>query len=401
MKLKSRVAASLIAACCLTGTFLGQIAAPQETAKSSSVAPPSAPAGSPVVNAAPVAPRARVVPVLISVTDAGGSPIAGLTKEQLTIIDTNQAVQPVQVFKGHDIPLHLGVVLVCAPAVFSQQQAAAIALVQKVIRPNVDEAFVVTARGKKPWPYDRLEWKQDPAELSKMIQGLNHDAGLPDAFNFELKTDRGSSDEMANSNTVQSFGAGGLNVFDAIYAMMNSDPRPARRVVVIFREPWPHSPGFGRRANTSVEAQLVRVIARAQELHVATFVIGLDDARFNGVTDNTIGQNYLSLHGGDDGGAGSYTRDFDRAMEQARMQAYNAGRTNVERMAAETGGATIWSTKKNYPDAVNTIANQLDGQYMVTFVPGDVPGPVHSLKVTSSNGARVLAQKSFFYGSAR
>jgi len=145
----------------------------------------------------------------------------------------------------------------------------------------------------------------------------------------------------------------------------------------------------------------VRVIARAQELHVATFVIGLDDARFNGVTDNTIGQNYLSLHGGDDGGAGSYTRDFDRAMEQARMQAYNAGRTNVERLAAETGGATIWSTKKNYPDAVNTIANQLDGQYMVTFVPGDVPGPVHSLKVTSSNGARVLAQKSFFYGSAR
>ena len=87
--------------------------------------------------------------------------------------------------------------------------------------------------------------------------------------------------------------------------------------------------------------------------------------------------------------------------EQDRMRAYNAGRSNVERLAAETGGATFWGTKKNYPDAVNAIANQLDGQYMVTFVPGDILGPVHSLKVTSSNGARVLAQKVFFYTAAK
>jgi hypothetical protein len=57
--------------------------------------------------------------------------------------------------------------------------------------------------------------------------------------------------------------------------------------------------------------------------------------------------------------------------------------------------------KKNYPDAVNAIANQLDGQYMVTFVPGDVAGPMHTLKVTSSNGSRVLAQKAFFFAAAK
>jgi hypothetical protein len=68
-----------------------------------------------------------------------------------------QAVQPIQVFKGSDIPLHLAVVLLAAPGSFSQQQAAAIDLVQKVVRPKIDEAFVVTARGKKPWPSDRLD----------------------------------------------------------------------------------------------------------------------------------------------------------------------------------------------------------------------------------------------------
>jgi len=343
----------------------------------------------------------RFVPVLISVTNAGGSPIAGLTKEQLTLIDTNQSVQPLQLLNGHDIPLHLGIVLISAPASFSQQQAAAANLVQRVIRPNVDEAFVATARGKKPWPYDRLEWKQDPAELTKMIQGLDRDAGMPDAFNFDLNTDRTQQTTKVGKSTVQSFGTTGVNVFDAAYAVMNSDPRPSRRVLVVFREPWPLSPGFGNRANGTVEDQLLQVIARAQELHIATFVIGLEDPQFNGITDNTIGQNYTSLHAGRDGGAGTASRNFDRQMERTRMRAYNAGKANLERMAAETGGATFWSTKKNYPDAVNAIANLLDGEYIVTFVPGEAPGSVHSLKVSSSNGTRVLAQRAFFFTAAK
>jgi hypothetical protein len=157
------------------------------------------------------------------VTNSGGSPISGLTKEQFTLIDTNQAVQPLQVFNGHDIPLHLGIVLVATPGSFSQQQAAAENLVQRVIRRSVDEAFVVTARGKKPWPYDHLEWKQDPAELTKMIQGLDRDAGVPDAFNFDLNTDRTQQTKKVGKSTVQSFGTTGVNVFDAAYAMMNSD----------------------------------------------------------------------------------------------------------------------------------------------------------------------------------
>jgi len=403
MKSKLIVAASLIALCLfLYGTLLGQTATPQEPTKSSSPAPVNSPASAtPAASAAPAPSRPRFVPVLLSVTDAGGSPIAGLTKEQLTLIDSNQPVQPLQVYKGHDIPLHLGIVLVSAPATFSQQQAAAANLVQRVIRPNVDEAFVVTARGKKKWPFDRLEWKQDPAELSQMIQGLDRDAGMPDAFNFDLNTDRTEQAVKVGRNTVQSFGTSGGNVFDAVYAMMNSDPRPSRRVLVIFREPWPLSPGFGNRAHGTVEDQLLQVVARAQELHIATFVIGLEDPQFNGITDNNIGQNYTSLHAGRDGGAGTASRNFDRQMERARMRAYNAGKENVERLAAETGGATFWGTRKNYPDAVNAIANQLDGQYMVTFVPEDIPAPVHSLKVTSSNGVHVLAQKVFFYPAAK
>ena len=391
---------------CLTGAIWGQAGAPQDPPKNtpaasstqsttpSNTAPsPNAPTG----GSAPSAPqRARFVPVLISATDAGGNPALGLTKEQLAITDTGHAAEPLKMFKAADIPLHLAVVLLAAPATFSQQQAAAIDLVQKVIRPKVDEAFVVTARGKKPWPSERLEWKQDPAELVKAIQDLDRSAGLADAFNFDLQT----SETTLNGGraSVQTFAGSGPTVFDAVYAMLNSDPRPARRVVVIFREAWPHSPGFGQQLNTIVESKLTDVIGMAQELHVATFVIGLEDPKFNGITDNNLGKIYVSLGAGAEGGGGAGARAYDERLEKAKLRAYEAGKTNVQRLAAETGGEAFWSVKKNFPDAVNSIANMIAGQYIVTFSPNAAPSPVHTLKVTSS-GARVSAQTAFFYGA--
>jgi len=375
---------------------LGQADPSQSASKdpaNSAVAPTAPPTGaSAPTPAAPARPRARFVPVLVSATDASGNPAMGLTKEQFSILDTMQSVQPIQVFKGSDIPLHLAIVLLVAPGSFSQQQAAAVDLVQKVVRPKIDEAFVITARGKKPWPSDRLEWKQDPAELVKTIEGLDRNAGLADAFTFDLDT--AETELIGRRSTSQIYATGGPSVFDAVYSMMNSDPRPARRVIVIFREAWPHSQGFGQQVNTVVEDKLLQVIGMAQELHIATFVIGLEDPRFTGITDNNLGKNYIPLHmSGGSGGAA-----YDTALEKAKLRAYEGGKTNVQRLAGETGGAAFWSVKKNYTDAVTSIANLLSGQYIVTFTPSDVATPVHTLKVTAGAGTRTLAQTTFFYG---
>jgi len=137
------------------------------------------------------------------------------------------------------------------------------------------------------------------------------------------------------------------------------------------------------------------VIGGAQQAHMATFVIGLEDQQFNGITDNNIGKSYISVHGGEDGGAGSANRAFDQQMQAARKRAYDAGRVNVERIATESGGATYWSTKKNYSDAISAIANQIAGQYIVTFVPRDIPGTVRPVKVTSTDAAHILSQSAF------
>ncbi len=365
----------------------------------SKLSSPSTAAGAATTSGAPAPARApHFVPVLISATDSHGNPVLNLTKDQITVLDSNLSVPPLQIYKGTDLPLHLGIVLLCTPRTFAQQQAAAIDLINKVIRPGIDEGFVISARGKHPWPGDRLEWKQDPSVLTSTIKSLDPNAGFWDAFNFDLQTAETSFDENAGRSSLQTIAGNGVSVFDVVYSMMSSDPRPSRRVVVMFREPWAHSPGFGLRANTFVEGQLARVIGAGQEAHIATFVVGLEDQQFNGITDNNIGKNYISLHAGDDGGAGSATRSFDLEMEKERKHAYDAGRSNVERLAADTGGITYWSTKKNFSDAVTSIANQINGQYIVTFVPRDLPTGLHPLKVTSKDAARVLSQSAFIVG---
>jgi hypothetical protein len=368
----------------------------------SSLGSPATPPPSAESTASVTSPRApHFIPVLISATDGHGSPVLNLTKDQLTILDSNSTVPALQLYKGSDLPLHLGIVLLCAPRTFNQQKAAAIDLISKVIRPGVDEGFILASRGKRPWPGERLEWKQDPAQLTKIVEGLDPNEGFWDAFNFDLQTAETSFDENAGRSSLQTVAGNGVSVFDVIYSMMSSDPRPARRVVVMFREPWSHSPGFGRRANTFVEGRTVRVIAAAQEAHIATFVVGLEDQQFNGITDNNLGKIYTSLHAGEDGGAGSATRSFDEQMQRERKHAYDAGKSNVERLAAETGGWTFWSTKKNFPDAVTAIANQLNGQYIVTFVPRDVPSALHPLKITSKDIPHILSQSSFVVGQSK
>jgi VWFA-related protein len=354
----------------------------------------------PAATTPPTPARPHFVPVLLSLTDASGNPVLGATKEQFNIIDSNQPATPLKLFAGSDIPLHLGIVLVSSPKTFGQQQAAATDLVKQVIRTNKDQAFVVSAGGTKPPAEKEIAWSTNPDDLVKKIQSLDANAGLPDAFASNMENTAITGNENPGLMSLQTYaGASGATVFDAAFGMINADPKPARRVLVMFREPWAHSPGVGGRASAAVNYQVSRLVGVAQQMHIATFVIGLEDLRFNGVSDNTIGQNYVSVHGGDDKSGGSASREYDRQMDRERVNAYNAGRVNVEKLGTDTGGAVFWSTKKNYPDAVHGIANLLAGQYIVTFVPSDTPGPVHTLKITSSAG-KVMAQPSFFYGTS-
>jgi len=340
-----------------------------------------------------VEPTARPVSVLFSVTDQAGSPVRDLAKDQVTVLDNSSNATVADLRPVGDAPLSLGIVLLASPTNFKKEQAAAIDLVQKLIRSDQDRAFVITAGGGKRWTESALDWQSDPEALKKQISALDKNTGIPDAFNYDLSTYSGDTATSAARWRIESQKGGGASFFDAVWGMMVADKRPARRVLVLFRNPWSHAPGMAKEYRDFSDRKHSEIVANAQKLHVTIFAIGVEEnppdaTNPSGELNKGYGMNAV----------GDMTREYDRQVGLQKERLYNGGRANVERLANETGGQAWWSGK--YNDIAGSIANALNGQYLLTFVPAaPTPGP-HKLKVTCGSGTRVSAPEAFLVAPA-
>ena len=253
---------------------------------------------------------------------------------------------------GKPLPLHLGIVLHASKNTFGQQQAAAVALIQQLVRPGVDEAFIVVSGGDKPWPRQRIDWDNKPDSLIGFVKSLDKMESLPDAFRYEMNnTSFGGDSRMADE--VYSYSP--LNVFNISAEVMKSDPNPGRRVLIMFRDPWNHSPGFSSRYSRVVEHNHNEVIESVKRAEMSVYVIGIEEPLSRPKTPAGMNEIYGTLPGQNGGTA----RNWDQEMERAMDQAQNAGRHNVERLTKETGGMVVFSRKKNYTDAVPAIVQKL------------------------------------------
>jgi VWFA-related protein len=374
--------------------LLSSLCAGQQVAGSVAPAQPSASAPPAVVPARSSAPLHKGI--LIGALDPTGMPVDDLNKDQLQIIDSGQGASPVIVRKASELPLDLGIVLYADPSTFSQQQTAAIELIKKIIRPGKDHAFVLSAGGTKGWADANIPWQDDPAVIEKTIQGLDRSTGLGDPFGFYFDRaatgmGRGTLEHFGNKD-----GNDAPSVFGVTWAMFKSDPRPVRKAVIIVRDALSHSPGFSGRYSPAVEAYITNVIANAQMLGVPFYVIGLEDLNIGAATTN-IGVTTTGIHPGQ----AAALRTADDNMEKARRIAYDAGRSNVSRLADSTGGHAWWSTKRNFSDATEQIAKDITGQYVLIFTPSvaDVASP-RALKITTTHkDCRLEAPTAFYLGA--
>jgi len=329
--------------------------------------------------------------ILIGALDPTGSSVADLNKDELQIMDSGQAATPVMVRKADQLPLDLGIVLYAGTGNFSQQQAAAVDLIKKIIRPETDHAFVIAAGGNRPWTEGNLKWENDIETLNKTIKGLDKNTGFSDPFGYELKTDRTGLDR----DSLQHFGGGNGSptVFSVIWQMMKSDARPVRKAIVIVRSAMAHSPGASGSYSPMVETWISTIIADAQKQGMPFYVIGLEDMSIGAATTN-IGVTATGVHPGE----AAALKDYDDRVEKLRKAAYDAGRSNVVRMAESTGGHVWWSDKKNFSDATDQIAKDITGQYVLIFAPSvaDVASP-RGLKITTTHKDCRLETPTAFY----
>jgi VWFA-related protein len=326
---------------------------------------------------------------LVTVTDRSGQPFRDLANDRIFITDNSQTGQVLEVRSADQLPLDLGIVLLASKPDFAQQQTAAIELSRKILRPDVDHAFVLVAGGDRPWTKLNVEWQSDPATLEKVIKNLDHNAGLPDAFAWNFSSANGGVNFRMN---LQEYVVGGTGVFNVIWKMMKTDPRPVRRAVVLFRSAWAHSPGYGDTVTQIIDAKHSRVIADAQQLWIPLYIIGLEEPP--PPAPAALSQTYSPIQTG----AGGYNRVYDQELEKFRDRAYKFGQVNLERMATETGGKIWWNGKKNYSDAVAGIQNALNSAYAVVYsTPLTAASPQHGVDLRVDNpNARVFFQKVYY-----
>src|SRR3954470_20920152 len=357
----------------------------------SNLIPPPEPAAPVAKTKSPVQVRKGI---LISALDPSGAPVDDLNKDQLQIMDSGQGASPLIVRKATELPLDLGVILYADPATFSQQQAAAIELIKKVLRPDRDHAFVITAGGTRPWADGNLKWENDPAELTKTIQALDKNTGFSDPFGYELKVTRTGLDRDA----MQYFGGGNgsASVFGVLWQMMKSDQRPVRKAVIIVRNAMSHSPGSSGRYSPMIDSAMAYVIGNAQQMGIPLYVIGLEDLSIGSATTN-IGITATGVHPGE----AAELRARDDELEKERKIAYDSGRSNVARLADSTGGHAWFSAKKNFSDATDAIAKDVTGQYVLIFSPSpvDVASPRPLRISTTHKDCRLETPSAFYIGA--
>jgi len=339
---------------------------------------------------APTAPGQQVT-MVVSATELGGTAVSDLATEQVSVLDNHLPAKVLAVRPASAFPLHIAIVLLASKSTFGQQQSAAADLVRKVMRPNIDRAFVISAGGDKGWSNARIDWKNDAEQTEKAIRALNKNEGLPDRFGYTLETSSVASTRMALQKYSDS---SALNIFNVIWSMWASDPRPARRVVVLFRDPMTHSPGRNGVYSKRVEAELARTIAEAQQRKTALYAIGLDE-------QEALPTSLTEIYGPTQTGAGGWSRVFDQEMSKQRDLLVSAGRANVERLAIETGGRLWISKGSKFCEAINGILSDMNSMYLVTFAPSSElhPGDSHVVRIESNRkDVRVDAASAYYYG---
>lgn len=277
--------------------------------------------------------------------------------------------------------LDLAIVLLDTRANFDQQKNAAAELVKRAVRPG-DRVLVVTATGDVPKSTPELEWSATASEALVAIKNARRDAGFPDAFGAAIETEVSSTDRLTYATNAENYRD---TVFEKVFAFMAAGPTPAKRVMVMFRDPAAHSPGiaYTKRFAEYMDKRHKQIIAEAQANHITIDAIGLDGlalyaaqstngypaARVNPAVNPNTSPAYL--FGGPretgsvwDGSVQSTTtinnpRAYDERIQKEVEFAVASGRQNLEKLVTATGGQVFWSNRSDFKDVVKDVAKRL------------------------------------------
>jgi VWFA-related protein len=348
--------------------------------------------------------QATEVVLPVTVRDKKGALVTSLNPGDFTLTEDGRPQTIKSFTRETNLPFRLGLLVdtsrSMSDALESERKAAG-----KFVDQMLPESAKATAGGKKDEAFlihfDReVELLEDfTSSRDKLHRELDQMGPSRQAQNSNQGPETSGDDRSSSSG--QSRASRGTDLYDAIFLASDElmKTKDGRKALVVF------SDGMDRGSKESLN-DAVDAADRAGLAVYTIYFKGEQERSQNsfpgtgGRRSGTGGGGWPGSGGGGypGGGSGGGGRRGGGASETAED-----GRKNLEKIATRTGGRFFEAKKKdNLEEIYGQIAEELRGQYLLTYTPDvvDKEGGYHKIALKTSKNDLVVATREGYYAPA-
>jgi VWFA-related protein len=375
--------------------------------QNSSQQTPSQPDGSHPVTTLKIKAREVVLPV--TVRDKKGALVTSLKVSDFTLTEDGRPQTVKSFSRESNLPFRVGLLVDTSRSVSGAMDAE-----RKAAGKFVD--LMLPADPKAASPAQAGQTQADQAFLihfDREVELLEDFTNSRDKLHRELddmgatRAERSSSqgpetrDDDRGSGGGQTRTRGGTQLYDAIYLASHElmEPKDGRKALVVFSDGVDR--GSKETLNDAVDA--------ADKANVAIYTIYFKgEQQSNGLGNGYPGGGHRGGGGGypggggggyPGGGGGGYPGGGNR-RNGGSGEANVDGKKIMEKIATRTGARYFEAKKKDNLDEIyGQIAEELRGQYLLTYTPDkvDPDGGFHKIALKASNGDLIVVTREGYY----
>ena len=338
--------------------------------------------------------QAREVLLPVTVRDKKGALVTNLTASDFTLTEDGRPETIKSFSHESNLPFLLGLEVDTSRSVSSamdDERKAAAKFVDLMLPADPknarqgDEAFLLH--------FDReVELLEDfTNSRAKLDKELDEMGPTSAEHNDPQGPESGGDSDGGQSRQMH---GGGTQLYDAIYLAADElmKPKDGRKALIIF------SDGVDRGSKETLNEAL----DAADHANVSVYTIYFkgemerDQSGFPGGHHGGMGGGGYPGGGGWPGGGGGYPGGGHRGSNEPGQD----GLKTMQQIATRTGGRYFEAKKKeNLDDIYNQIAEELRGQYLLSYTPSQVDndGGYHKIALTAKNPDLIVVTREGYY----
>jgi VWFA-related protein len=345
--------------------------------------------------------QAREVVLPVTVRDKKGALVASLKVSDFTLTEDGHPQKIKSFARETDLPYRLGLLVDTSRSVsgaIEEERKAAGKFVDTMLpeKPNAlpDQAFLIH--------FDReVELLEDfTASRDKLHRELD-EMGPTRASQNETRSAGSGGDESGGSengggeqtHSHGHGGHGGTQLYDAIYLASGNDlmrPKDGRKALIVISDGV--DSGSKMDLNDAVDA--------ADRANVIVYTVYFKGEQEHGENESHNGGGHRGGGGWPGGGGGWPGGGGGHRGGGGSNQPDVDGRKNMEKIATRTGGRYFEAKKKdNLEEIYGQIAEELRGQYLLTYTPDavDNEGGYHKIALKASKDDLTVVTREGYY----